>query len=176
MKGKIQISKPVTTEDFRTAVHFNAYSKNFVLPAVMLAGLAYAIYGAVISFTRSNGEIGFGIFSSILVVAVIVLIIYNTEQIVKRFAKRNQDVLGEERQIIFTEELISAEGREKGDFQEYGWYSAKCCYEIKKMFLFYTNTKRTIIIPKAYMTEEQILQLREMLERKLKKNFHRRSK
>lgn len=175
--GKIVIKKKIEAKDYRFAIYFNVIFRNRIMPIAMAAAgvlsIMEIVYCALTGFAKN---LNYTLLSAVLILGFIGFILYKTEKTAKKAAKKAEEMIGQERSVIFSEKNVTAEGTEKGDYTSMEWDSLSKAYELKQYFIVFFADPKTIVVPKEYMDYDQMRELTKLLQKKAGKNFINRSK
>lgn len=174
---KIVIKKKIEAKDYRFAIYFNVILRNRFMPIAMVtAGILSIIEIVYCALTGFAKNLNYTLLSAVLIIGFIGYILYRTEKTAKKAVKHAEEMMGQERTVIFSEKNVVAEGSEKGDYTSMEWDSLSKAYELKQYFIVFFADPKTIVIPKEYMDYDQIRELTKLLQKKAGKNFINRSK
>lgn len=157
--------------DYRRVAFNNVMGKNkfalFGMAAMFVISAGYLILDAVGKIESTN-------FLKLLAAAFIVLdlgLLCFVRFIAKRLNKLDFQHMGAKRHMTIAEDCVISEAADEEKSKEFEWDTLYNGEECGKHFLMFSTTGLLVLLPKRFMTAEQIPQIRKILKVMMQEKF-----
>ena len=162
---EIKFKTTINKEDYRSMVYFNVFAKTKIRAILFVLISLIVITELVLNFLGIYKIEGFYLYFDYFAVAVLVLLPIEVELICRKMIKTDKCSLGIEKEITINNEGITC--IDQNSNSKFEWPLMYRAYESNKYFLIFINAQQAFIIPKRDLKENEIKELRTIINKKL---------
>ncbi len=173
---RVEFDMKMEKKDYLNLVMYSIMGKNrfaaFGVFAILVICAGYLILGGIGAIEMT------GILKLVAVALILIVIIL---LILMNYIRRKLEVsdlayMGRNRHMIICEDMVISETDDEDTTREFEWEGLYNGEECKTYFLMYSNTGMIVFLPKRFMTEEQIPQIRKILKVMMQSKFRTKYK
>lgn len=162
---EIKFKTTINKEDYRSIVYFNVFTKTKIRALLFILVSLIVITELILHFLGLYKVEGFNLYFDYFVVAFIILLPIEVEFICRRMIKTDKVNIGVEKNITINDEGIICSDHNSNT--KYEWPLMYKAYESNKYFLIFINIQQALIIPKRDLQQNEIKQIRIMINKKI---------
>ena len=168
---RLEFDVQLEKKDYKNLVYNNIMGKNkfaiFGMFGVLIISIGYLVLGAagVIQMTDILKLVAVA-----LIVAVLGMLAF-MRYITNRLQKSDFAYMGSKRHMIFSEDGVVSEAFDEEKSKEFEWENLYNGEECRTHFLIFNTAGMIVLVPKRFLTEEQIPQLRKIMKVMMQSKF-----
>lgn len=165
----------IRPEDYRAMSYFNSFAIRRGQSVIIGLCWLLAVIALALDLCRLVELTEIMQLCAIVVSLALPVMVFSTEQNVRRFREQIKKTGKQQRTIIFEERGVKfrSEGEKETGFVK--WNDFLMAFETKTLLLLYRDNQHTVIIPKAEQQPEKIEQGRKFLKQAMEGRFKDRS-
>lgn len=167
----VEFDVDLEKQDYRNVVFNNVMGKNkfaiFGMVGIAVISIGYLILGAIGTIEMTN-------MLKLIAAAFIVLdlgLIAFMRHITNKLNKADFEYMGAKRHMIICEDNLISEAYDEEKTKVFEWENLYNGDECKTHFLIFNTSGMIVILPKRFMTKEQIPQVRKILKVMMQSKF-----
>ncbi len=168
---RLEFDVQLVKKDYKNLVYNNIMGKNkfaiFGMFGVLIISIGYLVLGAagVIQMTDILKLVAVA-----LIVAVLGILAF-MRYITNRLQKSDFAYMGSKRHMIFSEDGVVSEAFDEEKSKEFEWENLYNGEECRTHFLIFNTAGMIVLVPKRFLTEKQIPQLRKIIKVMMQSKF-----
>ncbi|MBQ1303167.1 MAG: YcxB family protein [Firmicutes bacterium] len=168
---RLEFDVQLEKKDYKNLVYNNIMGKNkfaiFGMFGVLIISIGYLVLGAagVIQMTDILKLVAVA-----LIVAVLGMLAF-MRYITNRLQKSDFAYMGSKRHMIFSEDGVVSEAFDEEKSKEFEWENLYNGEECRTHFLIFNTAGMIVLVPKRFLTEKQIPQLRKIIKVMMQSKF-----
>lgn len=168
---KLEFDVQLEKKDYRNLVFNNIMGRNkfaiFGMVGVMIISIGYLVlgYAGVIEMTDI-----LKLVAAALIVAVLGMLAF-MRYITNRLQKSDFTYMGSKRHMIFSEDGVFSEAFDEEKSKEFEWEDLYNGEECGTHFLIFNTSGMIVLVPKRFLSDEQIPQLRKIIKVMMQSKF-----
>ena len=158
-------------QDYRNVVFNNVMGKNkfaiFGMVGIAVISIAYLVLGTIGMIEMTN-------MLKLIAAAFIVLdlgLVAFMRHITNKLQRADFDVMGAKRHMVICEDNLISEAYDEEKTKVFEWENLYNGDECRTHFLIFNTAGMIVILPKRFMSAEQIPQVRKILKVMMQSNF-----
>ena len=168
---RLEFDVQLEKKDYKNLVYNNIMGRNkfaiFGMFGVLIISIGYLVLGAagVIQMTDILKLVAVA-----LIVAVLGMLAF-MRYITNRLQKSDFAYMGSKRHMIFSEDGVVSEAFDEEKSKEFEWENLYNGEECRTHFLIFNTAGMIVLVPKRFLTEKQIPQLRKIIKVMMQSKF-----
>ena len=168
---RLEFDVQLEKKDYKNLVYNNIMGKNkfaiFGMVGVMIISIGYLVLGYIGRIEMNNM---LKLVAAALIVAVLGMLAF-MRYITNRLQKSDFTYMGSKRHMIFSEDSVISQAFDEEKSKEFEWENLYNGEECKTHFLIFNTAGMIVLVPKRFLSDEQIPQLRKIMKVMMQSKF-----